>query len=124
MAAAGRRRHERGEGHAQLGPAFLRFDRRGEFACERVDDEEIAAGAAHIEPDACELARIDRTDRTTAQGHEDAALGLVLERSSEEHTSELQSLMRISYAVFCLKKKIAMIELTDHLYTLHSPSPN
>src|SRR3546814_2156290 len=26
--------------------------------------------------------------------------------SSEEHTSELQSLMRISYAVFCLKKKI------------------
>src|SRR3546814_2135313 len=27
-------------------------------------------------------------------------------RRSEEHTSELQSLMRISYAVFCLKKKI------------------
>src|SRR3546814_9295636 len=33
--------------------------------------------------------------------------GRVLERGvrSEEHTSELQSLMRISYAVFCLKKK-------------------
>src|SRR3546814_7541434 len=28
------------------------------------------------------------------------------EPRSEEHTSELQSLMRISYAVFCLKKKI------------------
>src|SRR3546814_5558399 len=28
------------------------------------------------------------------------------QRRSEEHTSELQSLMRISYAVFCLKKKI------------------
>src|SRR3546814_6312762 len=28
------------------------------------------------------------------------------EERSEEHTSELQSLMRISYAVFCLKKKI------------------
>src|SRR3546814_9910768 len=27
---------------------------------------------------------------------------------SEEHTSELQSLMRISYAVFCLKKKISI----------------
>src|SRR3546814_4892208 len=27
-------------------------------------------------------------------------------RRSEEHTSELQSLMRISYAVFCLKKKL------------------
>src|SRR3546814_6373222 len=29
----------------------------------------------------------------------------VLDKRSEEHTSELQSLMRISYAVFCLKKK-------------------
>src|SRR3546814_3563027 len=29
---------------------------------------------------------------------------------SEEHTSELQSLMRISYAVFCLKKKILEID--------------
>src|SRR3546814_6835312 len=35
-----------------------------------------------------------------------AAQGLRgLRRRSEEHTSELQSLMRISYAVFCLKKK-------------------
>src|SRR3546814_5920747 len=34
-------------------------------------------------------------------------------RRSEEHTSELQSLMRISYAVFCLKKK------KTHTYTHH-----
>src|SRR3546814_1127554 len=33
-----------------------------------------------------------------------AIVGFILARS-EEHTSELQSLMRISYAVFCLKKK-------------------
>src|SRR3546814_5664135 len=32
---------------------------------------------------------------------------------SEEHTSELQSLMRISYAVFCLKKKIQPITTTS-----------
>src|SRR3546814_7137380 len=32
-------------------------------------------------------------------------LGKVRAERSEEHTSELQSLMRISYAVFCLKKK-------------------
>src|SRR3546814_5778769 len=32
---------------------------------------------------------------------------------SEEHTSELQSLMRISYAVFCLKKKKHTTPLTD-----------
>src|SRR3546814_3198302 len=38
---------------------------------------------------------------------------------SEEHTSELQSLMRISYAVFCLKKK----KRSDKDYTTHnSPS--
>src|SRR3546814_6388236 len=33
------------------------------------------------------------------------ACGDILVLRSEEHTSELQSLMRISYAVFCLKKK-------------------
>src|SRR3546814_3350102 len=31
--------------------------------------------------------------------------GDLIRKRSEEHTSELQSLMRISYAVFCLKKK-------------------
>src|SRR3546814_6290969 len=35
---------------------------------------------------------------------------LIVSRRSEEHTSELQSLMRISYAVFCLKKKIKTIQ--------------
>src|SRR3546814_2878479 len=35
---------------------------------------------------------------------------------SEEHTSELQSLMRISYAVFCLKKKITIIQHSS-IYT-------
>src|SRR3546814_6866338 len=34
-----------------------------------------------------------------------ADLSIVQHSRSEEHTSELQSLMRISYAVFCLKKK-------------------
>src|SRR3546814_7885103 len=36
-------------------------------------------------------------------------------RRSEEHTSELQSLMRISYAVFCLKKKNSI----RHHFLLH-----
>src|SRR3546814_2284739 len=36
---------------------------------------------------------------------------LQVQRRSEEHTSELQSLMRISYAVFCLKKKKANTEI-------------
>src|SRR3546814_4689462 len=36
---------------------------------------------------------------------------------SEEHTSELQSLMRISYAVFCLKKKKPNYDYNTTLYT-------
>src|SRR3546814_8574179 len=40
---------------------------------------------------------IGRDERTGIERHVD--------QRSEEHTSELQSLMRISYAVFCLKKK-------------------
>src|SRR3546814_4212866 len=43
------------------------------------------------------------TDLTEARRSENQARQLALR--SEEHTSELQSLMRISYAVFCLKKK-------------------
>src|SRR3546814_2269991 len=35
----------------------------------------------------------------------DRVQSLIAPRRSEEHTSELQSLMRISYAVFCLKKQ-------------------
>src|SRR3546814_3014249 len=40
---------------------------------------------------------------------------------SEEHTSELQSLMRISYAVFCLKKKTSNILHTNDYTRLDSP---
>src|SRR3546814_6744765 len=40
-----------------------------------------------------------------AQADDLALESRLAEQRSEEHTSELQSLMRISYAVFCLKKK-------------------
>src|SRR3546814_3274026 len=42
-------------------------------------------------------------DRAVAEGSKMAEM--LVKLRSEEHTSELQSLMRISYAVFCLKKK-------------------
>src|SRR3546814_1234631 len=38
-------------------------------------------------------------------------LAIIHHAKSEEHTSELQSLMRISYAVFCLKKKTKKTQL-------------
>src|SRR3546814_2887424 len=51
------------------------------------------------------------------------------DRRSEEHTSELQSLMRISYAVFCLKKKtphtaLTTTHLTPHHKTIHTTPKN
>src|SRR3546814_5481228 len=45
-------------------------------------------------------------------GHEPGGAGEAGGRS-EEHTSELQSLMRISYAVFCLKKKKTTIQISQ-----------
>src|SRR3546814_7629133 len=47
---------------------------------------------------------LGRNARVTGIAPVDVPLRIRLQRS-EEHTSELQSLMRISYAVFCLKKK-------------------
>src|SRR3546814_1409836 len=57
----------------------------------------------------------DAFAQRTGQGRTFEAFG-----RSEEHTSELQSLMRISYAVFCLKKKtiIKKINATSIAYKL------
>src|SRR3546814_6212812 len=43
---------------------------------------------------------------------------------SEEHTSELQSLMRISYAVFCLKKKKKQKKIDEYLYNTKTSATN
>src|SRR3546814_3577712 len=52
------------------------------------------------------VAQMTRDGRTVdLHVEQDLMLPLRREARSEEHTSELQSLMRISYAVFCLKKK-------------------
>src|SRR3546814_3896440 len=49
----------------------------------------------------------------------------VTEARSEEHTSELQSLMRISYAVFCLKKKNTTQSMSTRPHTAqkHKSTP-
>src|SRR3546814_4165196 len=52
-----------------------------------------------------ELARAEQQPVATTAARRRALLHEATKRRSEEHTSELQSLMRISYAVFCLKKK-------------------
>src|SRR3546814_4178404 len=52
-----------------------------------------------------ELVVHQRTDGGQVAGRIAQADIVITNKRSEEHTSELQSLMRISYAVFCLKKK-------------------
>src|SRR3546814_3086154 len=64
-------------------------------------DTEIFGPTAHFRP-----ARLYRLARSKAYLFRGVEI-----RRSEEHTSELQSLMRISYAVFCLKKK----KYKDHI---------
>src|SRR3546814_8705552 len=68
---------------------------------DAVESQAEHAGADQDEDDeAGELCR--RVHRLAHQVEAEPAIG---HGRSEEHTSELQSLMRISYAVFCLKKK-------------------
>src|SRR3546814_5548392 len=72
----------------------------------------LRAGAAHAQPPAWFSSAT--TPRRTAGALLECVSGPAIASAcrgqgfgvrSEEHTSELQSLMRISYAVFCLKKK-------------------
>src|SRR3546814_2191001 len=80
-------------GHGTL-PMLLAFLRRG---CRMAAEFRPDVVAPDAEP--ADLAWITGVMKT---GEYDHALRAAL-RSSEEHTSELQSLMSLSYAVFCLK---------------------
>src|SRR3546814_9983768 len=52
-----------------------------------------------------EVRLLQQVDQRDVHHHHGAVEDQRQQHRSEEHTSELQSLMRISYAVFCLKKK-------------------
>src|SRR3546814_6787944 len=83
----------------------------------------------HRLPRRCALSYMDNTTRCHGgrQGLLSTFPRIAMRPRSEEHTSELQSLMRISYAVFCLKKKnqtktafpynITSIDLTHNTIT-------
>src|SRR3546814_3236625 len=70
-------------------------------------------------PDSAQLVFV--SDRTTNDDifTADADGTNVTQVRSEEHTSELQSLMRISYAVFCLKKKKQTTKQSTNKHTPH-----
>src|SRR3546814_8181227 len=78
----------------------------------QIDAQQVIAAHARLASDpgsnnddvrASNVSIIVRALQVRIKAFHRAALGKI--KRSEEHTSELQSLMRISYAVFCLKKK-------------------
>src|SRR3546814_4354933 len=85
------------EGGAEL----VNYRVRGNYY---VVDRLFAAAELRLGQDPQQIVRISRTDGRQASAEQPSSLSTE-HRRSEEHTSELQSLMRTSNAVFCLKKK-------------------
>src|SRR3546814_5591727 len=77
-----------------------RIERSARFKCDPSLPEARAAVARDMDRRHAVQARFQIVGRTELDRRLD-----IPKLRSEEHTSELQSLMRISYAVFCLKKK-------------------
>src|SRR3546814_9952994 len=86
---------------------LLQMREVGELAFDPVAAPGFGVGVAGLAFGGTVGAVLDDVGDGVAELHADHCfvLGTAILRS-EEHTSELQSLMRISYAVFCLKKKI------------------
>src|SRR3546814_5076562 len=81
----------------EIDAGIVRITRRALPVLHR--DATVIEGARHFQNRDVGYARAG------IQGHRHPVVRAVRAGRSEEHTSELQSLMRISYAVFCLKKK-------------------
>src|SRR3546814_8748364 len=100
-----------GEPAAAIGGTLVDQGHARAGAGDRGADRHPAHIMGGCDLDAGVAATLDRADATDVgddageQGAELRPVGGRFPARSEEHTSELQSLMRISYAVFCLKKK-------------------
>src|SRR3546814_6993351 len=101
----------RGEANERCGSEELRSDVRGE-RCGARESQGDRPGKHRRADQAC------RKPRPALQPGRHGSLGEGGPRS-EEHTSELQSLMRISYAVLCLKKKNKKT-ITEHEMHTHT----
>src|SRR3546814_7412134 len=101
MATTGRQRLSSTGGQSRLAPRFV-LDQLQEAAAD-LDAALVDAQQQRLHvPEVLTLHRgVNPLDHWLVLGLKDVRPRF----RSEEHTSELQSLMRISYAVFCLKKK-------------------
>src|SRR3546814_10325568 len=115
-----------------------RLPRNGERGSDRGTDRVARCGTRCLSGGACRLRTSDaRTHRARITAdhagrprpsarHRRARLDVLqyaepaCSLRSEEHTSELQSLMRISYAVFCLKKKTCICTTHTHIRTTNN----
>src|SRR3546814_5401594 len=90
-----------------LGIDCVEGERRLAGAGQPGDHHQLVAGQGDVDILQIVLARAADRDHRTLRTvwHQKGTAFRGWSRRSEEHTSELQSLMRISYAVFCLKKK-------------------
>src|SRR3546814_8515387 len=91
-----------GEHGIELRPAGERY--RSDLALIRRIYDRVAVGVLPVTADTELQIGIGHHDLSPFPGRRRSLPMIPLARS-KEHTSELQSLMRISYAVFCLKKK-------------------
>src|SRR3546814_5730169 len=100
---------------------FERIHRRAVRHIARRRDAEHVVAEQPAEPEAQAVFdnERDRPDRRAPKGKRILGAGWLFSddvERSEEHTSELQSLMRISYAVFCLKQKTVPSSTLTHAY--------
>src|SRR3546814_3576470 len=95
-----------------FGEKVVAIEHFGSFSCRRIYGRDEGRWSEHATADAIDVAGFrleDETRISVARDWTDAGPTAAFLRDetgrAEEHTSELQSLMRISYAVFCLKNK-------------------
>src|SRR3546814_7725445 len=83
---------------------LFRSHAQGRDVASRPNAQSTARGPEAARPRSSDTRRTRRVDHKSRARQPHPAI-LPDDARSEEHTSELQPLMRISYAVFCLKKK-------------------
>src|SRR3546814_10185293 len=98
-------RGERLEREAEQQALLAVQDERARIAREMHDVVAHGLSVIVVQADGARYAAAKDPSRATASLETISETGREALTRSEEHTSELQSLMRISYAVFCLKKK-------------------